>query len=912
MTSIYTDKDGSRNPGRLARPHIHEYVGVPSDYDDGRGEKPWQRVVHTMGRKGKHLYEPVKSVPSTLLVLLFGWYLLLGYLTQLTEDGMPSVVTQASLPVDNSDTFSEEIALRYLQRIVGDKPRVSGTVYHLQKTQEMKELVDELASQGTLPVRTDWQMVTGDFHLGVSAPFFSFYQNCSNVIAVLEGESGFHSNGTIGSSILVNCHYDSVPFALGASDNAVFCAVMAESLSKLSKRKSKLRHNVIFLFNGAEENGLQAAHGFLQHEWAKGVVSVINLDSAGMNGKPTIFQVTDPRVLNAYSRTASRPTAQALAEFMFRTGIIPSDTDFRIFRDFGDIHGIDIAFTKWGHVYHTRNDEPSLILPGVIQNAGDMLLALIAEVAQDEDMDHKISPTAALYYDYLGAFMLTYSFTASYVVDVFIALCGLASVWYVVWLLGPRWSTIKELLFSVLGRVLCLLAGIVACAICTLLMVATTVQMRYLSQAWLVVPLYWTPYLIASVAASQAFDAWRMKKSGLSRSLRTLQALAATRLILSVLVLILACVPAASTMRYLLTVPLFLLAAAALVSVTVVRYVCLTGGQHLLLEVALSTPAVMFLFSLALRLDAMMLPIMGRSTTNNPDYTVAILNVGLVALVATAVSGIELLFSRRRLWIALGAVGIASFVLMFIPFSPYDNSLAVQRHYWFHSQISSYDIEGRQLSQTSGVLVTRVDPYSVPRVTAALAGAGHGVTKYSGLADDCANMVYCGMPIYRTSWASQYHNAMFLLTGPPAPFSPAPALTLSSKICDASTATCTFDFIMTGGAHNLVTLWPYSNITVASWSLDSPVRVSFTQLDRPVYVIYHSTPTYMEEWNKRITVVLNVPASLQSSPIMEVSHHSHKLNHPEDFTAEYQTLVDAMPHYFNIATVLSFRSNYIY
>ena len=41
------------------------------------------------------------------------------------------------------------------------------------------------------------------------------YRNVSNVIAVLEGDSGFNPDGTTGPSLLVNCHYDSVPFAMG-------------------------------------------------------------------------------------------------------------------------------------------------------------------------------------------------------------------------------------------------------------------------------------------------------------------------------------------------------------------------------------------------------------------------------------------------------------------------------------------------------------------------------------------------------------------------------------------------------------------------------------------------------------------------------------------------------------------------
>lgn len=50
-------------------------------------------------------------------------------------------------------------------------------------------------------------------------------------------------------------------------------------------------------------------------------------------------QASDPRLLRTYKRVVNRPNGQALGEFMFITGIIPSDTDFRIWRDFGDIHG---------------------------------------------------------------------------------------------------------------------------------------------------------------------------------------------------------------------------------------------------------------------------------------------------------------------------------------------------------------------------------------------------------------------------------------------------------------------------------------------------------------------------------------------------------------------------------------------
>ena len=89
-------------------------------------------------------------------------------------------------------------------------------------------------------------------------------RNIQNVIAKMESGQGGSKD-----ALLVNCHFDSVPQSPGASDDAVSCAIMLEILDVLMQSDRPFRHNLIFLFNGAEENMLPASHGFItQHVWA--------------------------------------------------------------------------------------------------------------------------------------------------------------------------------------------------------------------------------------------------------------------------------------------------------------------------------------------------------------------------------------------------------------------------------------------------------------------------------------------------------------------------------------------------------------------------------------------------------------------------------------------------------------------
>ncbi|XP_022089231.1 endoplasmic reticulum metallopeptidase 1-like isoform X2 [Acanthaster planci] len=189
---------------------------------------------------------------------------------------------------------------------------------------------------------------------------------------------------------------------------------MLEILQNLATSPYSLRHDIIFLFNGAEENVLQASHGFItQHPWRKNIKAFINLDAAGAGGRELVFQTgpDHPWLLRAYAQHAVHPFATVIGQDVFQAELIPSDTDFRIFRDFGNIPGVDIAYVSNGYVYHTKYDNLDSIPPGCIQRSGDNIQALATHLANSSTLHNGIEQDRhgkMVFFDLLGLVMVAY------------------------------------------------------------------------------------------------------------------------------------------------------------------------------------------------------------------------------------------------------------------------------------------------------------------------------------------------------------------------------------------------------------------------------------------------------------------------------------------------------------------------
>lgn len=193
----------------------------------------------------------------------------------------------------STSEFVEERARRHLDAITSFGPRPAGS--YANEIQAVNYIVSALQTiQNTaredVIIEIDIQRPSGSFNLGFFAGFTSVYRNVTNILVRITPKHSYPPKNTI----LLNGHFDTVPGSPGASDDAVSCAVMLEVLRCLAQtRNFHFTHGVVFNFNGAEENILQASHGFItQHRWVDTIRAFVNLEAAGAGtvrkGHPSI------------------------------------------------------------------------------------------------------------------------------------------------------------------------------------------------------------------------------------------------------------------------------------------------------------------------------------------------------------------------------------------------------------------------------------------------------------------------------------------------------------------------------------------------------------------------------------------------------------------------------------------------
>jgi len=104
-------------------------------------------------------------------------------------------------------------------------------------------------------------------------------------------------------------------------------------------------------------------------------------------------------------------------------------SDFRIFRDFAHIPGLDMAFIKNGYAYHTRLDNVDAITPGSIQHEGSNVLHLVRYLGDLDFATVKDNDQKMVFFDVYGLFMVYYSERTAIFLNLVVAAITLAIAW---------------------------------------------------------------------------------------------------------------------------------------------------------------------------------------------------------------------------------------------------------------------------------------------------------------------------------------------------------------------------------------------------------------------------------------------------------------------------------------------------
>ena len=240
-----------------------------------------------------------------------------------------------------------------------------------------------------------------------------------------------------GPALLLNCHLDTTVDGPGASDDALNCAILMQIIKVITETENfSLSNDIIFLFNGAEEDELVSAHAFItQHDWANDVNAFVNLEGTRSGGKELLFQVSPNAngLLLAYINSAPYPFGSIIGQEIYQSGLVPSTTDFSIFTRYRGIPGLDIAFIDEGYVYHTAFDTADRIPDGTIKRAGENILALTVSISSNLEILLNSETSSSVYFDVLGLFMVKYPSWIGSIVNFASILLQLFSVIFDLW-----------------------------------------------------------------------------------------------------------------------------------------------------------------------------------------------------------------------------------------------------------------------------------------------------------------------------------------------------------------------------------------------------------------------------------------------------------------------------------------------
>ncbi|XP_060528863.1 endoplasmic reticulum metallopeptidase 1-like [Cylas formicarius] len=816
-----------------------------------------------------------RPMPASHFMGVMGLIVVVFALVIIIEKQLPAGLKLEDEP-RHPDSFIAERAYNVLKNLTSIGPRIAGS-YENEViavkiiTGEIEEIMRG-ANRNNV-VELDIQKASGAFNLEFLDGMTNVYRDVQNIVVKVGSKINSRH------SLLINCHFDSVVDSPGGSDDGASCAVMLEILRVLVRSEKILRHNIIFLFNGGEENFMPASHGFItQHKWAKEVRAFINLEACGAGGREVLFQAgpNHPWILETYSEEVPYPYASSLAQEIFQSGVIPGDTDYRIFRDFGNISGLDFAWSANGYVYHTKFDTIEQIPLGSLQRTGDNILALAKGMAQGHQLANVEQYRAGnlVFFDFLGAFVIRWPMATADVINTLSVIFS----FYCVFKNAEEAKLHESLYMKTYARKLLFCgSAIVASWVLSVafgLLTAALINGLGRSMSWYCRPLwafflYVIPSLVISLITILLHAKYYNKDLELS-PWTVFQLYYDAYQTIWTLILFVGIVLRIRSSFIALTWVFFASLGNILKTLLFGRW---RDSKWILLHILVVGLPFVQSFYLIIGALYLFIPIMGRAGAgSHAEFLIAVMVSVLFAMLFSFAVPLILLVKKVdrifSLLIGLFLISLAFLILtpLGFPYSGDPNVLAPQRFMMAHTKRTFHDVSGAVVNESGGYWIADMDvnsPHTVDRHVPLMRTA-------KLVREECDRYLYCGLPylvpvltmIWKTHWV-------------PGP-EPVILTPVSLNVKRQKTPAGQRIFLeVHGPTHIGVMFSPVRGVKILNWSLppDHPLAGPSWQ-GRDTYFIYYAYG--LDPVPLNFSIDFEIPPD-HIGPVMDLAVTSHYL-----------------------------------
>ncbi|KAF8773225.1 Endoplasmic reticulum metallopeptidase 1 like protein [Argiope bruennichi] len=636
-----------------------------------------------------------------------------------------------------------------------------------------------------------------------------------------------------------------------------------------------------------------AAHGFItQHPWAKTAVGFVNMEACGAGGKQMLFQADRERtwLLLAYANGTPFPQGSVVAQDIFQNGLVPSDTDYRIFDHFGDIPGLDFAYVKNGYVYHTKYDVPEAITEGAIQQAGLNLLNLINNAMISSDMKNveKQKKLHLVFFDFMGIFMVVYRISVATAINALVVVISFVDMFLKCKKSGMSFTRRMYSIAKAFGVMLLSLVGSYGFGAS----IAMKLDVFDVTMSW-----YRSPFLIAglygcSTLAGMIFIhclTTKREESLREKWIKEDIYFDAARLVWIICLIILEMAEINSSFIF----------CAWVLFPTLIRGVIghmfnLVGpkgthASHLAVHIAMHIIPLSLLLYCVWSMYTVFIPIMGRiGAMINPDILVCLFTTLLVFLCTSYMFSLIQVMSPPKevimilLCIVATTVTLVCLTPIGFPYSGDKESPAPMRLYILHTERTFYDRTGNVKSKDSGYWIVPLD-YNGPKLLGTFFEQMHGLKPVN-----CDAELACGMPFYMP--VISLLRTSYYLRAPKPKIHGSHKFELVSKV-PLNRFTYRLSFLALGPDHMTAILSPRRGVYLINWSLTDkqPLR-SLDWVGRPTYFLYYSYAEYTEPWTFSIDLVIS-KEHVQGSPLIDISFITHYLHGHDLITGDFPSLL---------------------